>query len=51
MIAISEHERKQVMAHTSSDTFDRNYLSRHVRRDVQKLYQKQMEHPIVRIAA
>ena len=51
VVAISEHERKQVMAHTSSDVFDRNYLSQHVRRDVQKLYQGQTEHPIVRTAA
>lgn len=33
-----------------SDTFDRNYLSQHVRRDVQKLYQGQTEHPVVRVA-
>lgn len=50
-IAISEHERKQVMGHSKSDTFDRNYLSQHVQRDVQKLYQGQTEHPVVRVAA
>ncbi len=50
-IAISEHERKQVMGHWKSDTFDRDYLSQNVRRDVQKLYQGQAEFPVVRIAA
>lgn len=51
VIAISEHERKQIMGHSKSDTFDRNYLSQHVRRDVQRLYQGQEEHPVVRTAA
>ncbi len=41
----------QIMAHSSSDTFDRNYLSRHVRRDIQKLFQGQAEHLIVQEAA
>lgn len=39
------------MAHISFDTFDRNYLSRHVRRDVQNLYQRQAEHPVVQSSA
>lgn len=33
-IAISEHEQKQVMGHSKSDTFDHNYLSRYVQQDV-----------------
>lgn len=39
------------MGHLKSDIFDCNYLSQHVRRDVQKLYQRQTEHPVVRVAA
>lgn len=50
-IEISTHERMQVMAHTSSETFDRSYLSQHVRRDVQNLYQGQAEHTVLRTAA
>ncbi|KAI9765002.1 MAG: hypothetical protein M1840_007924 [Geoglossum simile] len=50
MNAVSEHERKQVMGHKQSDTFDRNYLSQHVRRDVQALYRRQKEHQVVQIA-
>lgn len=46
-IAISEHERKQVIGHSKSDTFDHNYPSQHLRRDVQKLYQSQTEHLMV----
>jgi len=49
-IAVSEHECKQVMGHKQSDTFNCNYLSQHVRRDVQALYRKQKEHQVVRIA-
>jgi hypothetical protein len=39
------------MGHKQSDTFDRNYLSQHVRRDVQALYRRQKEHQVVQIAA
>ena len=48
MIAISEHERKQIMAHTKSDTFDCNYSSRRVRR---RRSETLAEHPVVRAAA
>ena len=51
MNEISAHERMQVMTHSSSDTFDRSYLSQHVRRDVQSLYQEQAEHTVLRAAA
>lgn len=44
LIANSEHERMKAMAHSTSDTFDRNYLSQHV----QELFQGQAEHSIVR---
>jgi hypothetical protein len=39
------------MRHQKSRTFDRNYLSQHVRRDVQNIYRGLPEHPAVRAAA
>lgn len=49
-MAISEHERNQTMGHNTSDIFQRNYLSRHVRQGVQRLYRGQAEHTVVRTA-
>lgn len=39
------------MRYSKLDTFNCNYLSQHVRQDVQKLYQDQTEHPVVWVAA
>src|SRR5438876_602779 len=41
---------QQIMRHQKSQTFDRNYLSQHIRRDVQNIYRGLPEHPAVRAA-